>query len=87
MNRREAPLLIRLQDCLNRMSGLYPSNPADLKAKLIAHDQLTRASGQLMLAVSCVGFRDYEDAAERLDRAERILGVAVIAGVARESRS
>lgn len=74
MNFNERPLLARLQDCLNTMTGLGPTNPCDLKAVLQAYDVYRAATRELFLAMTCIGFGDYTDAAERLQNAERVLG-------------
>jgi hypothetical protein len=75
VNQTERELFGRVYRCLNRLSGLGPSNPADIKAVVQAHQKTRQAISPLMYAVSNIGFGDYEDAVEDLVRAEELLGI------------
>jgi hypothetical protein len=73
VKQREKDLLVRVYECVGTMSGLQPKNPADINA--ISHNLKisTDAASSLHRAISCLGFGDFQDCAEILDRAEEIL--------------
>lgn len=73
MTQREKDLLVRIYECVATMSGLRPTNPADINA--ISHNLRisTEAASPLHRAISSLGFGDYQECAEYLDWAEAIL--------------
>lgn len=73
MNQRERDLMSRIYGSVGTIGGLTPSNPADIRA--ISHNLkiATEGAGALRMAISCLGYGDYGDAAEYLDDAESIL--------------
>lgn len=74
-NQRERNLLARVYGCLCVIEGLPPTNPMDTARVAGGLRKASEASRCLALAVSEIGFTDYELAAETLDRAEEILGM------------
>lgn len=49
-------------DCINKMSGMEPSNPANQKAKLNQHKRMVRCSNKLMHCFWSLQANDYKDA-------------------------
>ena len=76
MNATERRLVGRMYACLNAMTGLSPSNPANtavISKNLRRADEGARC---LMPALEHLIRGEYVDVAEYLDDAERVLGVA-----------
>lgn len=76
MNNHERQLISRVQDCLHRMANMSPSNSCDTKRIFARFPALVGASRSLYLAISQIGFRDYDDASRTLDEAEEIISSA-----------
>lgn len=72
-NQRERDLLARVYGCLTTIEGLPPTNPMNTELRSAGLKKASQASRFLRFAVSNIGFGDYADAAENLDRAEAIL--------------
>lgn len=61
----------RVYGVMNHLSGLGPTNPADLKRKAEAYDVLRSTVGELVTHVlACLNFGDLTDAHEGLDAIE-----------------
>jgi hypothetical protein len=60
---------------LNSMSGLGPTNPADIGASTAAFKRLRRAARSLLFALDALGHCDWRDADENLDDAEMAVGL------------
>jgi hypothetical protein len=74
MNSRERKVMEVVYAVVNRMSGMGPSNPADLHRKGVAFDRMSRASGKLVLALSSMQ-SDLDDALEHANEALQEVGV------------
>ena len=73
LNKQERDLLDRVYECLNRLTGLQPLNPADIKRISENLKTCTSVAKALMPALFDLKIRDYEGAGEYLDDAERII--------------
>lgn len=75
MTQREKELLGRIYGCVNRLGTLGPRNPADI-AGLARADRLVQQNAkQIAMAISSLGFGDFQDCAETLDDVEAAIGV------------
>jgi hypothetical protein len=75
MNTAERKFMRKVYDCINRMSGMSPSNPAYLKAKAKSNELQCRCRSALTMALSCLNRGDLDDPRLRADEAKSILGL------------
>lgn len=49
-------------DCINIITGMYPTNPANTKAKFKCLDLINKASSPLLYSLSCLNYEEHERA-------------------------
>ena len=76
MNKNEREIMGHLYDCINRITGMYPNNPANSKAKFKYLDQINKASRSLLWGLSSLNCEDYEEALENMLEAKEELGLS-----------
>lgn len=63
----------RIYDCINRMSGIGPNNPADLRRKAECFDKMHEASSILVLSLSRLMGGDSQEAKSTADEAYQVI--------------
>lgn len=75
MTKAERKVMAKVYACVNRMSGMQPTNPADLPAKAKCNELQCQCSSLLVCALSSLNFKDLALANEHADNAMQTLGL------------
>ena len=73
MNQKDRQVMSHVYDVVNRISGMYPNNPADTKLKFSCLDRINKSTGHLVHALSHLNYQEHADAIESANLAFKAL--------------